>query len=142
MIGVVAVVTLVGTCTVKIVKTICEHRAEIITARSEAETARIRAQTRARLLAEGASEMLLLEPMSADLPKDRRLDDNHLVKGLLACIAKIRGGTRPSGDPPDPRDAGPGGGVVPLRRNDSRGGGISALRHRDRAGPLMASGLP
>lgn len=150
IIGIVAVVALVGGFTVKIIDKLCtykaditrtsrEHEAAITTAQSEAEIARIRAHTRARLLEDGDAKMLLLEPLSSDLPKDRRPDDNHLIKGLTAYISRIEEEDRPGGDPPDPRDAGPEDGVVPFKRTDSQDGGVSALRHRYAGHPTEAA---
>jgi hypothetical protein len=138
VLGIVAVVALAGGFAVKIIekvcayraevtKTRCEHHAEITAADSEAETARIRAETRATLLISGDADMLQLEPLSADLPEGRRPDDNHLIKGLAAYRGRHKDEDRPDSDPRDPRDGGPGGGVVPFRRNDSHGGGVSAL---------------
>ena len=128
----IAVIPTVADAVAKIVDSRNRNRPAIIsakaardTARSEAAALAKRAETQAEIARAGlepstateARKIQILQSITADLPKDRRLNDQDLTQLLLNGLTQVLtdGSPKPSSPSNDP-DNNPDGTVIPLRK--------------------------
>ena len=106
----------------EIIKARGKAKKEIIRETAEAKATLMRTETRTALLRAGlepgkaaqADEMLRRQPIDADLPEGRRLNDEALAR-LLTTSRSRRTGTRPGNGPKKPDNGSSRGNVFPIR---------------------------
>jgi hypothetical protein len=124
-----AMTPIIANSIAQIIRASGEAQAARIRARGDADALALRTRTQARLLQAGlrpdreeqAAKMLVLQSINADLPADRRLKDDAIIKLLLPLTRLLTEGAAtprsPSNGPGSGRGKRPRDVVVPLHRD-------------------------